>query len=90
MKTIRKILVAVIGFPIGIVLALFIGIGASLIWPIYIIALLIDKLIRSFTKKERTENNILDSMIEFIFACYGFAGLFLLLPLLAFEPNEAK
>ena len=90
MNTIRKILVAVIGFPIGIVLALIIGISASLIWPIYIIGLLIDKLIRSFTKKEKNEDNILNSIIEFIFACYGFAGLFLLLPLALFEPNEVK
>ena len=90
MNTIRKILVAVIGFPIGIVLALCIGVSASLIWPIYIIGLLIDKLIKSFTKKEQNENNILNSIVEFIFACYGFAGLFLLLPLMLFEPNEVK
>lgn len=90
MEAVRKFLVAVIGFPIGIALALFIGIGASCIWPIYILCLLVDSLIRVFTKRERTEDSILNSMVEFIFACYGFAGLFLLLPLLAFEPNEIK
>lgn len=90
METLRKLLVVFIGFPIGITLALTIGISVTLIWPIYILCSLIDNAIRYFAKIEKSENNWLNSMVEFIFAGYGFAGLFILLSLMAFEPNDVK
>ena len=44
METLRKLLVVFIGFPIGITLALTIGISVTLIWPIYILCLFLELL----------------------------------------------
>ena len=73
----KKIL-AIVFFPIAVILCLSIILLSSLLWIPYFILFLIEKLFGI---------NTTDELAEFIFIWYGFASLMIYLPLsvLVFE-----
>jgi len=84
MKTfLEKLLVGLIGFPIGIVFFLAITVFTTLLWPIYWISKGIECIIGLFVNEYNS--NAVNDLLEFIFVMYGFATLFILLPLSIFD-----
>lgn len=80
--TFQKLL-AVLLFPVGVLVCIAALIISSLLWVPYLIAALIDWLLwKLFDKDIRDEVN---SFEEFILVCYGFAALMVFLPISAFE-----
>ncbi len=74
---------AVLLFPVGVLVCIVALIISSILWIPYLVAVLIDLLLwKLFDKDIRNDIN---SFEEFIFACYGFAALMVFLPLSAFE-----
>ena len=87
METIKKLFTLVIGFPIGCALFAVIVLCASLLWPIYGIVYLYNYIISSIAKKTVVDE-MTQGIEEFIFACYGFAALFLIMPLSVIDDEE--
>lgn len=79
----EKLLVGLIGFPIGVVFFLAIAVFATLMWPIYWIGKGIECIIGLFVNEY--SSNTVNNLLEFIFVMYGFATLFILLPLSIFD-----
>lgn len=76
-----------IGLLIGVVLCIAIWIIATIMWPIFFIALLVNYCIRLKYKIEK-RSNFVNTIEEFIFACYGFGIMFILLPFEMFNDEK--
>ena len=74
---------AVLLFPVGVLVCIAVLIVSSLLWVPYLVAVLIDLLLWKLLDKDI--RNGVKSFEEFIFACYGFAALVVFLPISAFE-----
>ena len=85
-RIIKKVLVILFGFPIGVILFLIVALAATLLLPIYAIGKGIEYIISLF--KHNYESKILETFLEFIFMLYGFSSIFLLLPMLELEQNN--